>query len=696
MLETITMNEKIIILVVEDERLVARDLQATLEDMGYQIPQITDSGELAIQKVAEIKPHIVLMDIRLAGEMDGIEAAEIIKNNYHIPVIYITAHADENTLERAKLTEPYGYIVKPFDEQDLKTTIEIALYKHQIEQQLRDQSQWLSTILDSIADGVIATDKMGKVNFMNPVAEELTGWSWQAGIGQDINSIFNIIHEESRHSLQPLILKTIEQGQTIKLTEPTLLISKNGKEIPIDDNIAPILNSNQEIQGSVLIFRDITHQKVATEKLRYQAFHDPLTGLLNRHGFMQNLQEADNRRLMNPDFTFAIFFLDLDRFKIINDSLGHQVGDQLLQIIGQKLIKSVRNIDQVARLGGDEFAILVENLDDLYEICQIAQRIRNEIIDKTSINEHEIFTNVSIGIVLSSIGYNQVEDLIRDADLAMYRAKTLGRGRYEVFNETMREQVRFIQKLESDLRRALERKEFQVYYQPIVNLQTSAIHGFEALVRWNHPQRGLLTPGHFIPIAEEIGLITQLDWQVIQEACQQVYRWNENRKNRPPFVISVNLSAKHFTEDNLVEQVTKILNETGLESPCLKIEMTETALLEEPEKVAVTISQLKSIGIGLSLDDFGTGYSSLSYLHRFSVDNLKLDMSFIQTMNSEPQSFEIVRTMIVLAHALNINAIAEGIETAEQLNTLQHLDCPLGQGYYFSKPLPAENIQQIF
>ena len=690
------MNKKIMILVVEDERLVARDLQATLEDMGYQIPEITDTGELAIQKIAEIKPNLVLMDIRLAGEMDGIEAAEIIKNNYHIPVIYITAHADENTLERAKLTEPYGYIVKPFDEQDLKTTIEIALYKHQIEQQLRDQSQWLSTILDSIADGVIATDKMGKVNFMNPVAEELTGWSLQAGIGQDITSIFNIIDEESRHSLKPLILKTIEQGQSIKLTEPTLLISRNSQEFPINDSIAPIVNSSNEIQGSVLVFRDITPQKLATDKLRYQAFHDQLTGLLNRHGFRQKLQEADSYRLINPDFVFAIFFLDLDRFKVINDSLGHQVGDQLLQVIANKLIQSVRNIDEVARLGGDEFAILIENLDDLHEICQIAQRIRDEIIKKIYINDHEIYTNVSIGIVVSSIGYNQVEDLIRDADLAMYRAKTLGRGRYEIFNATMREQVRFIQKLESDLRRALERKEFQVYYQPIVNLQTSAIYGFEALVRWNHPQQGLLSPGDFIPIAEETGLITQLDWWVIQEACQQVYQWNENYKNRPPFVISVNLSARHFTQANLVEQVTKILNETGLENQFLKIEMTETALLEEPEKVAVTISQLKSIGIGLSLDDFGTGYSSLSYLHRFSVDNLKLDMSFIRSMNSEPQSFEIVRTMIVLAHALNINAIAEGIETAEQLNTLQHLDCLLGQGYYFSKPLPAENIQELF
>ncbi|MEB3279854.1 MAG: EAL domain-containing protein [Lyngbya sp.] len=696
MLEQIAMNKQVIILVVEDERLVARDLQATLEDLGYRIPEITDKGELAIQKVAEIKPNLVLMDIRLAGEMDGIEAAEIIKNNYNIPVIYITAHADENTLARAKLTEPYGYLVKPFDERDLKTTIEIALYKHDIEQQLRDQSQWLSTILESIADGVIATDKMGKINFMNPVAEQLTGWSSNEAIGKDITDIFNIIHEENRHSLQRVILKAIEQSQIIKLTEPILLISKQGTEVPIDDSVSPILNSENQSQGSVLVFRDITHQKVATEQLRYQAFHDPLTGLLNRHGFLQKLQEADSYRLINPDFVFAIFFLDLDRFKVINDSLGHQVGDQLLRIIARKLIQSVRNLDQVARLGGDEFAILIENLNDLNEICQIAQRIRNEIIQPIYINEHEVFTNVSIGIVLSSIGYNQVDDLIRDADIAMYRAKTSGRGRYEIFNATMRERVRLLQQLESELQRALERNEFQVYYQPIVNLSNREINGFEALVRWNHPERGLVSPAHFIPIAEETGLITLLDWKVMREACQQVQRWNENLKNRPPFVLSVNLSARQFIQANLVEQVTKILNDTGLEREYLKIEMTETALLENPEKVAQTISQLKSLGIGLSLDDFGTGYSSLSYLHRFPVDNLKLDISFIRSMNSEPQSFEIVRTMIVLAHALNINAIAEGIETPEQLNTLQHLNCPLGQGYYFSKPLPPENIQQLF
>ncbi|WP_413162645.1 EAL domain-containing protein [Capilliphycus salinus ALCB114379] len=690
------MNEQIIILVVEDERLVARDLQATLEDMGYRIPEITDQGELAIQKVAEIKPNLVLMDIRLAGEMDGIEAAEIIKNNYNIPVIYVTAHADENTLARAKLTEPYGYLVKPFDERDLKTTIEIALYKHQIEQQLRDQSQWLSTILDSIADGVIATDKMGKINFMNPVAEQLTGWSCQEAIGKDIRDIFNIIHEESRHSLQRLILKAIEQGQTLKLTEPILLLSKNNREIPIDDSIAPIFDSKKQSQGSVLIFRDITHQKIATENLKYQAFHDPLTGLLNRNGFLQRLNQADQEYLINPDFNFAIFFLDLDRFKVINDSLGHQVGDQLLRIIANKLIQSVRNVDEVARFGGDEFAILIENLRDLNEICQIAQRIRHEIIKPIYINEHEVFTNVSIGIVLSSIGYDQVDDLIRDADIAMYRAKTLGRGRYEIFNATMRERVRLIQQLESDLQRALERNEFQVYYQPIVNLSNREINGFEALVRWNHPERGLVSPGDFIPIAEETGLITLLDWKVMRDACQQVYRWNENLKNRPPFVLSVNLSARQFIQANLVEQITKILNDTGLERQYLKIEMTETALLENPEGVAESISQLKSLGIGLSLDDFGTGYSSLSYLHRFSVDNLKIDLSFVRSMNSEPQSFEIVRTMIVLAHALNIYAIAEGIETPDQLNTLQHLNCPLGQGYYFSPPLPAENIKTLF
>lgn len=696
MLDQITMNEQIIILVVEDERLVARDLQATLEDMGYRIPEITDQGELAIQKVAEIKPNLVLMDIRLAGEMDGIEAAEIIKNNYNIPVIYVTAHADENTLARAKLTEPYGYLVKPFDERDLKTTIEIALYKHQIEQQLRDQSQWLSTILDSIADGVIATDKMGKINFMNPVAEQLTGWSCQEAIGKDIRDIFNIIHEESRHSLQRLILKAIEQGQTLKLTEPILLLSKNNREIPIDDSIAPIFDSKKQSQGSVLIFRDITHQKIATENLKYQAFHDPLTGLLNRNGFLQRLNQADQEYLINPDFNFAIFFLDLDRFKVINDSLGHQVGDQLLRIIANKLIQSVRNVDEVARFGGDEFAILIENLRDLNEICQIAQRIRHEIIKPIYINEHEVFTNVSIGIVLSSIGYDQVDDLIRDADIAMYRAKTLGRGRYEIFNATMRERVRLIQQLESDLQRALERNEFQVYYQPIVNLSNREINGFEALVRWNHPERGLVSPGDFIPIAEETGLITLLDWKVMRDACQQVYRWNENLKNRPPFVLSVNLSARQFIQANLVEQITKILNDTGLERQYLKIEMTETALLENPEGVAESISQLKSLGIGLSLDDFGTGYSSLSYLHRFSVDNLKIDLSFVRSMNSEPQSFEIVRTMIVLAHALNIYAIAEGIETPDQLNTLQHLNCPLGQGYYFSPPLPAENIKTLF
>ncbi len=686
------MNKQVIILVVEDERLVARDLQATLEDLGYQIPEITDTGELAIQKVTEIKPNLVLMDIRLAGEMDGIEAAEIITNTFHIPIIYITAHADENTLNRAKLTEPYGYLVKPFDERDLKTTIEIALYKHKIEQQLRDQSQWLSTVLDSIADGVIATDKTGKVDFLNPVAEELTGWSLEEAVGQSITDVLNIINETTRQSLHSIILNAIITGQIIRLTEPILLIQKTGEEIPINDSIAPIIYYQNKIQGSVVVFRDITHQKIATEQLRYHAFHDLLTGLLNRNGFLNHLKKADSYHQINPSFKFAVLFLDLDRFKVINDSLGHQFGDKLLEYVAEKLTQSVRNIDSVARFGGDEFAILLEKIHDLNEVCQIAERIRQEIIKPIYINEHEIFTNVSIGIVLSSIGYHKIDDLIRDADIAMYRAKMLGRGRYEIFNATMREQVRVIQQLENDLQRALERKEFQVYYQPIINLNSDEINGFEALVRWNHPQRGLISPAEFIPIAEETGLITLIDWEVMREACQQVDQWNQLLKNRSPFILSVNLSARQFIQSNIIDKITSILKDTGLESQSLKIEMTETALLENPQALVGTISELKSLGIGLSLDDFGTGYSSLSYLHRFPVDSLKIDLSFVQTMNSESQSFEIIRTMIILAHALQIHTIAEGIETLEQLNTLQNLHCLLGQGYYFSQPLPADQM----
>ncbi|MBE9167283.1 EAL domain-containing protein [Pleurocapsales cyanobacterium LEGE 06147] len=680
------------ILVVEDESIIAQDLQTILEDLGYFVPAIADSGELAIQKTAEINPDLILMDIRLLGEMDGIAAAKQISDRFDIPVVYITAHADEVTLRRAKITEPLGYIIKPFEQRELRTTIEIALYKHQMERQLRENAQWLATVLNSISDGVITTDCKACITFINPIAETLTGWSLNNAVGTDAREVFKIINETTRKSVNSPINQVLETGKIGTLPEHTLLVRKDGTEVPIEDSAAPITNykgttpikdSIGSITGTVLIFRDVTQQRLAAQKLHSQAFYDALTNLPNRAWFMERLTDAVERVKRHPDYLFAVLFLDLDRFKVVNDGLGHTVGDRLLVAVAARLLKSVRLIDTVARLGGDEFAILLENLPNEHEAYKVAQRIQQELSISFNLNGQEVFTNASMGIVLSSIGYEQIEELLRDADIAMYRAKAKGRGRYEVFDTVMRSQVLSVLQLENDLRQAFERDELIVYYQPIVSLTTQEIVSFEALVRWHHPQRGLICAAEFIPIAEEIGLIVPIDRWVLREACRQMKAWQEERQISSSSTISVNLSSRDLIQPNLVEQIRQILDETGLEASSLNLEITESAIIENPESAAVLLAELKALGIGLSLDDFGKGYSSLNYLHRFPIDLIKIDRSFISRIL---ESLEIVRAIVTLGNSLGLKIVAEGVETSEQLALLQQLSCQYAQGYLFSPP----------
>jgi diguanylate cyclase (GGDEF)-like protein/PAS domain S-box-containing protein len=686
------------ILIVEDESIVAQDLQMTLEDLGYSVPAIADSGELAIQKTAEIQPNLILMDIRIIGEMDGIATAQVITEQFDIPVIYMTAHSDEATLGRAKLTSPFGYIIKPFQERELRTIIEIALYKHQMEKRLKENAQWLTIVLESIGDGVIATDAQGRISFLNPIAEEISGWSFSEAVGKDATEIFKIVDENSRQPLENPIIKVLKTHKMAALPENTVLVGKDGREIPIEDSIAPIKrqkgaayveDENGHIVGAVLVFRDVTEKRLAAKKLHRQAFYDDLTNLPNRAWLRERVTDAIERVRRNSDYLFAVLFLDLDRFKVINDSLGHIIGDCLLFNTANRLINSVRTIDTVARLGGDEFAILLENLQNYSEVDRIVQRILQELSASFSLEGQEVYTNASIGIVLSSLSYQCVDDLLRDADIAMYRAKGRGGGCYEVFDTAMRDRVIAASQIENDLRRAIEREEFTVYYQPILSLSNGAIEGFEALLRWHHPQRGVVSPAQFIPIAEEMGLIIQLDLWILRQACRQMKTWQEQYPDAPPFSISVNLSSKQFRQPNLIREIVQILEATFLESNRLKLEITEGALIENPELAAITLAQLRELGVSLSLDDFGTGYSSLSYLHRFPVNTIKIDRDFISRIGNDQEGLEIVRTIVMLGQTLGMDVVAEGIETEQQLTLLQQLQCKCGQGYFFSKPLPV-------
>jgi diguanylate cyclase (GGDEF)-like protein len=398
------------------------------------------------------------------------------------------------------------------------------------------------------------------------------------------------------------------------------------------------------------------------------------------------------RARQHEDYQFAVLFLDLDRFKNVNDSLGHSIGDQLLITMARRLESCIREVDMVARLGGDEFAILLDGIPNQAEATNMARRIQEKLQSPFNISGHEVFTTTSIGIALSSTGYDDPENMLRDADTAMYRAKAQGKACYEVFDKGMHTHAVYVLQMENDLRRAIEREELRVYYQPIVALDNGQLAGFEALIRWQHPERGFINPADFIPLAEDTGLIVPLGLWILKRACQQLGQWQwQSPANRSLFM-SVNLSGKQVAQPELVENIRDILEETRIDAKHLKLEITESAVMENAEMAARLLKRLKGLGVQLSIDDFGTGYSSLSYLHRFPVNTLKIDRSFVGRIGEAAENIEIVRTVISLAENMGMEVVAEGVETLSQLTQLRKLKCQYGQGYLFSRPVDADSV----
>jgi diguanylate cyclase (GGDEF)-like protein len=430
------------------------------------------------------------------------------------------------------------------------------------------------------------------------------------------------------------------------------------------------------------------------ERFRHAAFHDALTDLPNRNLFIETLKFLLERHKHSPNKKFAVLFLDLNRFKTINDSLGHSMGDRLILNVAKRLSSLVREGDLVARFSGDEFAIILSDVQIADDAVQFAEIIRRKILSPFTINGRQVFTSVSIGIAFSNTSYDEAEDILRDADMAMYHAKALNRD-YIVFDPTMHTRAVTLLQIETDLRNAIERDELMVYYQPIINLATMNIMGFEALMRWNHPQRGIVPPTEFIPIAEDTGLIIDLTLWILRKSCNQMIEWQKKSPLNESLVISVNLSGKHFAQTDMIEQIRRIINETGINPACLKLEITESAVMGNAEKAITLLKNLRLLGLQLSIDDFGTGYSSLSYLHRFPIDMLKVDRSFVGTMEDGTENGEIVRTIIALAKTLQLNVIAEGIETIHQLHQLRILGCEYGQGYLFSRPVPFTEAEEL-
>ena len=474
----------------------------------------------------------------------------------------------------------------------------------------------------------------------------------------------------------------------------------------------PVSGSGEAATMAVAFNEMSTSLRVAEERLLHDALHDHLTQLPNRALFMERLQRACRRRIRHPEYTFAVMFVDLDRFKMVNDSLGHPAGDRLLIEIVRRVTGALRRDDLVsrpattdpkdfidntlARLGGDEFTVLLDDIRDPSDAVRVAERIQQAVRAPISMGSgQEVFTTASIGIAISVSASSSDEDLVRDADIAMYRAKASGGDQCAVFDATMHERAVERLQLETDLRRAIEREEFRLQYQPIVSLRDHRVIGFEALIRWQHPERGLLSPAAFLALAEETGLITRIDQWVLREACAQARRWQTQFPAGSPASVSVNISAQGFGQPDIVRQVADVLEETGLDPHNLRLEITESVAMADAERARTILIELKALGVRISLDDFGTGYSSLSYLQRFPVDTLKIDRSFIVGMDENNECREIVRTILNLADTLGLDVIAEGTETASQVDNLEQLECRFGQGFFFSRPLPLDELRAI-
>ncbi len=560
------------------------------------------------------------------------------------------------------------------------------------EEKLRESEERYALAAAGANDGLWDWNLRRNEIYLSPRWKSTLGYL-EHEIGNRTEDWFSLVHREDLELLQAQVDAHLE-GRTPHFENEHRMRTKEGDFIWVQTRGLAVRDAEGKVYRMVGSQRDVTDRKQVEEQLTHAALHDSLTGLPNRALFMDRLSSAVKRSKRRECYPFGVIFLDLDRFKVINDGLGHLVGDQLLREIARRLESCIRLGDTVARLGGDEFAILLEDLEDASQVERVAERIHQELRAPFNLNGYEIFSSASLGIALGSELYSRPEEILRDADTAMYRAKSLGRTRRVIFEPTMHTRAVELLNLETDLRRAVEREEFCVYYQPIVSLRTGELRGFEALVRWQHPERGLVAPGDFLPVAQETGLSVPMGNWVLREACRQLRTWQQKYPAAAELVVSVNLDARQLSSADLTQQVEGSLARSGLDPTRLELEITEGMIIQNPKVAATTLERIRELGVKLHIDDFGTGYSSLSQLHRFPIDTLKIDRSFVGQMSSDDENLEIVRTIVSLAHNLELEVMAEGVETTEQLAQLRALGCEFGQGYLFSRPIAPEAVAQ--
>jgi diguanylate cyclase (GGDEF)-like protein/PAS domain S-box-containing protein len=681
------------LLIVDDNEMNRDMLARRLARKGYVIGLAENAQELA-QRVKQDAVDLVLLDIEMP-EISGLDALKTLREHYspaELPIIMVTAKTQSDDIVKALDLGANDYLTKPIDFPVAVARIGTQLSHKKAQEALQESEERYALAARGSNDGLWDWSLSANVVHFSPRWKAMLGYQ-EGEIGERPEEWFDRIHDADRDRVKKEIAAH-QKGVTPHFESEHRVLHKDGSFRWMLSRGVAVHDASGNVSRMAGSQTDITEGKVS----------DPLTGLPNRLLFIDRVGRLIKHTKRRKDQLFAVLFLDLDGFKMINDSMGHLIGDQLLLGVANRLEKCLRSTDTVARLGetftvarlgGDEFTVLLDDIKDPSDAKRAADRMMKALASPFILGGKEVFTSVSIGIALSNSAYEQPEDILRDADTAMYRAKSLGKARYEVFDADMRASVMARLQLETDLHRALERGELRNFYQPIVALASGEIAGFEALLRWQHPTRGLLGPIEFIPVAEETGLIRELGWWNLREACRQISEWRGGLSAQRRLTISVNLSAKQFLQPNLVEDIRKLLTELALPPEALKLEITESTVMADPSAAVEMLQQIKSLGIRLAIDDFGTGYSSLSYLHRFPLDTLKIDRSFISGMGDDGQGMEIARTILPMANNLRLDVVAEGVETIQQVALLKKLQCKYGQGYYFSRPLSAEGTAAL-
>jgi diguanylate cyclase (GGDEF)-like protein/PAS domain S-box-containing protein len=635
----------------------------------------------------------VLVDLFLP-DSQGLETFDrIFRVVPEIPIMILSAVGDEDIAKLAIQHGAQDYLLKTrLDSYVLPKALGSMVERAANAEALFEEKERAQVTLNSIGDAVMSTDVWGNVTYLNVVAENLTGWSGKEAAGHPLEEVFRIIDAATRETMQNPMKRAMRVNKAVGLTPNCILVRRDGFEAAIEDSAAPIHDRRGQVTGAVIVFRDVSAARALSFRMSYLTQHDSLTDLPNRTLFSDRLTEAiamAQRYRRN----LAVLYLDVDRFKNINDSLGHDVGDRLLQSIAVRLYTCVRSSDTVSRQGGDEFVIMLAEVTHVENAGLIAEKILNALKTPHRIDNHDLHLTASIGIASYPDDGTEAEALMKNADLAMYHAKDNGRNNYQFFQSELNVRAVERQSLEEGLRHAVERHEFVLYYQPKMNLLTDAIVGVEALIRWRHPQRGLIPPAQFIPVAEECGLIVPIGQWVIREACRQAHTWQDS--GLPPIRLAINISAVELRDKEFVANVRSILTQTGLEPRYVEFELTETFLLHDSRSTLLVLQALKDLGVGLALDDFGTGYSSLSYVNRYPIDTLKIDRSFVRDSTTDAGDASIVSAVISMGKSLHMRVVAEGVETPEQLAFLKLQSCPEAQGYYFNQPVEAEAFSHL-